>query len=117
MRVELYRRDRPDEVVAVATWSTTRVELDVRDPSVPGLERLLRPTPVVVEDPSLRPLGAHGEAVLHPGSYEWFRWAVLTRGTEIGLGVRFVRERVSGGWDPAAAYRTFEEQVDRLASP
>lgn len=116
MRAELYRPGRPEEVVAVATWAPSGTSLDVHDASVPGIERLLRPTPAVVEDASLRPLGAHGEALLHPGSLEWFRAALIARGQELGLAVRFVRERIPGGWDPAAAYRTFEEQVDRLAS-
>lgn len=116
MRAELYRADDPDDDVAIATWSPSGTALDVRDPSVDGLDRLLRPTPVVVEDASLRRLGTHGESMLNPGSLEWFRAVLLTRGPGLGLGVRFVREEIRGGWDPAAAYRTFEEQVGRLAS-
>jgi hypothetical protein len=30
--------------------------------------------------------------------------------------VRFVAEDVRNGWDPAANYRTFQEQARRLAS-
>lgn len=116
MRVEIHRLDDPGRVVAVATWSPVGSTLDVLDPSIGGLDGLLRATPVVVEDPSLRSLGAHGETLLHPGSLEWFRAALVARAREVGLGVRFVRERIEGGWDPAAAYRTFRDQVGRLAS-
>lgn len=116
MRAELYRPDEPDVAAAIATWSPTGPSLEVLDPSAGQLDRLLRPTPVVVEDASLRTLGSHGEALLHPGSLEWFRAALIARAPEVGLAVRFVRERIDYGWDPASAYRTFEQQVDRLAS-
>ncbi|HEX6231366.1 MAG TPA: hypothetical protein VF029_06605 [Actinomycetota bacterium] len=116
MRAELYRPDDPDDAVAVATWSPDGPSVEVRDPSAEHLDRLLRPTPVVVEDASLRSLGAHGEAMLHPGSLEWFRAALLARAPELGLAVRFVRDHIDFGWDPASAYRTFEQQMDRLAS-
>lgn len=116
MRAELYRPDDPEAPVAVATWSEGVSTLLVEDDSVDGLDRLLRPTPVVTEDPSLRHLGTHGESLLHPGSLEWFHAALLTRSAELGLAVRFVRETIQGGWDPAGNYRTFEQQVDRLAS-
>ena len=33
-----------------------------------------------------------------------------------GLTVRFVSTVREGGWDPAAQYRTFEEQIGRLTS-
>jgi hypothetical protein len=52
--------------------------------------------------------------LLQPGSLEWFRAALLARVPALGLSVRFVPGIVEGGWDPAAQYRTFEEQVDRL---
>jgi hypothetical protein len=116
VRAELYRPDDPEGVVAVATWSQGSSDLEVLDPAIEGLDRVLRPTPVVVEEASLRPLGSHGEVLLHPGSFEWFRSALVARAGELGLAVRFVRERVEGGWDPAAAYRTFDEQRDRLVS-
>ena len=47
------------------------------DPSVEGLDTLLRPTPVVVDDPSLRPPGTSGDVLLEPGSSAWFRAALL----------------------------------------
>jgi hypothetical protein len=116
VRAELYRADDPEDPVAIAAWSPEGSSLDVRDASIEGLDGLLRPTPVVVEDPSLRTLGAHGETMLHPGSLDWFRAALSARASELGLSVRFVRARIDGGWDPAAAYRTFGETIDRLAS-
>jgi hypothetical protein len=67
-----------------------------------------------VDDASLRSLGTHGESLLQPGSLEWFRAALLSRALALGLGVRFVAQEVRGGWDPAANYRTFADQVSRL---
>lgn len=114
MRAELYRPEDPDLVVAVVTWKQGRPSLEVLE-EVPGLDRVLRPTPVVTDDASLRPPGARGEVLLDPGSAPWFRAALLMRAPALGLAVRFVAERLSGGWDPAAAYASFEEQVERLA--
>lgn len=116
MRAEIYRPDEPTVVLAVATWSNGRSSLDVVDPSVRGLDALLRPTPVVVDDPSLRRVGTSGGSLLEPGSSEWFRAAVRERAETLGLGVRFVADRIVGGWDPAAAYRRFDDQIDRLTS-
>ncbi len=116
MRAELYRPDDPTTTVAVATWSHDRPNLEVLDPSVEGLDALLRPTPVVVDDPSLRAPGTHGESLLEPGSSGWFRAALLARAEVLGLRVRFVASEIVGGWDPAAAYRSFDEQIDRLTS-
>ena len=116
MRAEIYRPDAPDDVVAVARWNGSGAALEtLRD--VEGLDRLLRATPVVVDDGSLRQLGQRGEVLLQPGSIEWFRSALLVRAPKIGLAVRFVPEVAPGlGWDPAAAYRTFEDQIERLSS-
>lgn len=116
MRAELFRADDPQALVAVATWSDGRPGLDVLDSSVEGLDGLLRPTPVVVDDPSLRGPGTSGESLLEPGSLEWFRAALATRAEPLGLRLRFVTTHIEGGWDPAANYRTFDEQVERLAS-
>ena len=116
MRAELYRPDAPESVVAIATWSDGRANLEVLDPSIERLDTLVRPTPVVVDDPSLRPPGTHGEALLEPGSSAWFRAALQTRAEPLGLRVRFVAGQIVGGWDPAASYRSFDEQVDRLSS-
>jgi hypothetical protein len=115
LRAELYRPAEPLRVVAVARWSGSRASIEVIEP-VKGLDRILRSTPVVVSDPALLPRGAHGEAVLQPGSLEWFRAALLTRASSLGLAVRFVVDDVRNGWDPAANYRTFDEQVGRLTA-
>jgi hypothetical protein len=112
---ELYRPDEPERVLAVATWSSGSGSIEVLEP-IEGLDRLLRPTPVVVADPALLPRGAHGEALLQPGSLEWFRAALLTRAPSLGLAVRFVVDDVRNGWDPAANYREFREQVRRLTA-
>ena len=116
MRAEVYRREDPETVVAVATWSAGAMDLDVRDASLKGLDGLLRPTAVVVEDASLRQLGTHGASLLQPGSLEWFRAALWSRTDPLGLAVRFVTEEVRGGWDPASNYRTFADQASRIAS-
>lgn len=116
IRAELYRPVDPDAVVAVATWRDGAPRIDVTGDEIEGLDALLRPTPVVVDDPALRPLGSHGEVVLSPGSLEWFRAALVARAEKLGLSVRFVAEEITNGWDPAANYRTFAEQARRLAS-
>jgi hypothetical protein len=116
MRAEVYRPGDSSAIVAVATWSQGRASLEVLDHSLKGLDGLLRPTPVVVDDPALRGPGTRGELLLEPGSYEWFVEALLTRTEALGLRVRFVVEKIVGGWDPAADYRRFEEKVERLAS-
>jgi hypothetical protein len=114
MRAELYRPDAPDAVVAVATWNGGRPELDVLIPTE-GIESLIRLAPVVTEDPSRRRVGTHGAVVLQPADLEWFIAALETRAPPVGLRARFVPGPTEGGWDPAAQYRTFEEQVERLA--
>ena len=116
MRAELYRPDDPGAVVAVATWSDGRPDMEVLDPSIEGLDTVLRPTPVVVDDPSLRSPGTSGDVLLEPGSPAWFRAALVTRVAPLGLHVRFVASQIVGGWDPAASYRSFDEQIERLAS-
>ena len=115
MHAELYRPAEPLRVVAVARWSGSGASIEVIEP-VKGLDKILRPTPVVVSDPALLPRGARGETVLQPGSLGWFREALLTRASSLGLAVRFVVDDVRNGWDPAANYRTFDEQVGRLTA-
>jgi hypothetical protein len=116
VRAELFRPDDPNAVVAVATWSNERTKLEVLDPSVEGLDGVLKPTAVVVDRPSLRGPGTSGEVLLEPGSLDWFREALGTRAERLGLRVRFVASEIVGGWDPAANDRTFEQQIERLAS-
>jgi hypothetical protein len=116
VRAELYRVDDPEKLVAVATWSHGRATLEVIDPSVQGLDALLRPTSVVVDDPSFRGPGTHGGSLLEPGSFGWFRAALVQRAEGLGLRARFVAPEIVGGWDPAASNRSFDEEVERLAS-
>jgi hypothetical protein len=115
VRAELFRSDAPDDVVAVATWNDGRASLEVTEP-VEGLERILRATPVLVAGGFPQQIGASGDTLEQPGTLEWFRAALLERAPMLGLGVRFVAEDVRNGWDPAANYRTFEQQEWRLAS-
>ena len=117
MRAEIYRSDDAESVLATAQWSRGGGStLDVPATDVDGLDRLLRRTPVVVRDQSLLPQGSRGESLLQPDSLEWFRAALITRVETLGLSVRFVAEEVRNGWDPAANYRRFREQAERLAS-
>jgi hypothetical protein len=116
MRVEFHPPDEPERVVAEAVWDDSRAVVQAPDEERrAAVERFFRLTPVVLEDPALRPRGSRGETVLQPGSLEWFRAAALTRAAESGLAARIVPEVAGpGGWDPAAAYRTFRESVDLL---
>jgi hypothetical protein len=120
MRAELYRPEAPEEVVAVAVWGGGRASIEpvegMSEALPDGFDRILRPTPVTIDDPSLRRQGTHGEVVLQPGTLDWFRMALLTRCPALGLAVRFVSGVREGGWDPAAQYRTFGEQIDRLSA-
>jgi hypothetical protein len=116
VRAELYLPDDPETVVALALWDGATARMQAGEGAPEGTADLLRPTPIVVDDPSLRRIGTHGESVLQPGTLEWFRQALLSRAPALGLAVRFVPGVREGGWDPAAQYRTFEEQVERLAS-
>lgn len=116
MRAELYRPEQPDTVLAVATWDGATARVEAVGDAPAGLDAIVRPTPVVVDDPSLRWPGTRGESLLEPGTFEWFRSALLERAPALGLAVRFVSSVREGGWDPAAQYRTFEEQVERLTS-
>ena len=117
MRAEFLRSGgEASDVVATASWDGRRVVVDGADPGVrDAIDRIFRPTPVVVDDPSYRSLGALGEAMIQPGNAEWFRAAAYSRAGAEGLKARVVPEVVGqGGWDPAAAYRTFREDVGRL---
>jgi hypothetical protein len=119
MRAELYHpasgEGEPEEVVAVATWEDGRASIRVLDPSVSGVDAVVRPTPVVVDDAALRSQGTHGEVLLQPGDRDWFVAAVRTRAEGLGLSVRFISEVGPGGWDPASQYRRFDQQIEKLA--
>ena len=118
MRVEFHEPDAPDTVVATAVWDGSRVEVESPDHArADAVRRIFRPTPVVIDDPSLRAQGTYGEVVVQPGSLVWFRAACKARASEAGLVARFVTESIEGGFDPAAGYRPFEEAIERLTTP
>ena len=117
MNVEFSRAgDEQKLPVATAGWDGREVTVTAADEGVrDGLARAVRRSPVVVDDPSLRRLGTSGPVVLQPGDLEWFRAVARYRATaETGLEARFVPGVVIGGFDPAAGYRTFDEQLERL---
>jgi hypothetical protein len=117
VRAEFYRPEEPDLVVGTAEWDGRRAVIGAGgDDALRALERIFRPSPVPIEDPSLRPRGTRGEAVVEPGDLEWFRAAALVRGAEAGYGVRFV-SAASGGWDPALDPQTYGWAGKKTALP
>jgi hypothetical protein len=106
----------PPPAVGSATWVGGRALVEADDPDVKAsIERAFRATPVVVDDPSLRTAGSRGEQVLQPGSFAWFRAVAQFRVLgETGLAARSVPGVTVGGYDPAANYRRFSEQIERL---
>jgi hypothetical protein len=117
MLVEFSRRDAPGEVVGRARWTGSGVEIDTDDGTIrDALERVYRATAVSVDDPSLRTGGTSGPVVLTPGTLPWFVHASRARAESEGLEARLVAEGpAGGGWDPAAAYSTFSQSVERRA--
>jgi hypothetical protein len=112
------RPPEPQPSVASAVWLGDRVIVEAEDPKrKASIERAFRPIPVVVDDPSLRYPGTSGESVLQPGDLEWFRAVAQVRvPAETGLVARSVPGVTAGGYDPAANYRRFSEQIERLVS-
>ena len=108
----------PLPAVASAVWLGDRVIVEAEDPKLKAsIERAFRPIPVVVDDPSLRYPGTSGESVLQPGDLDWFRAVAQVRvPAETGLVARSVPGVTVGGYDPAANYRRFPEQIERLVS-
>ncbi|MDQ3991644.1 MAG: hypothetical protein M3245_04970 [Actinomycetota bacterium] len=103
MKAELYHPDRPDQVVASATWDDGEVRTSEGSPEAAEiLARVFRRSPVAAEAVSAMSLPAG--RVVQPGDLEWFRLAALHRGREEGLEVRLVAGRTRG-WDPAGTYR------------
>jgi hypothetical protein len=70
VRAELYRPDQPDTVVAVATWDGSSARIQSAGDAPADLEAIVRPSPVVVDDPTLRWPGTRGETLLEPGTFE-----------------------------------------------
>ena len=108
----------PPPAIASATWLDGRVVVESDDPAIrASIERAFRSTPVVVDDPSLRSAGTTGAQMLQPGTLGWFRGVAQFRvPAEIGLVARSVPGVARGGYDPAANYRRFSEQIARLES-
>jgi hypothetical protein len=108
----------PPPAAASAVWLGDRVIVEADDPQrKAAIERAFRRTPVVVDDPSLRYPGTSGESVLQPGDLEWFRAVAQVRvPAETGLVARSVPGVTAGGYDPAANYRRFSEQIERLVA-
>lgn len=117
MRVEFHRSDDEDRTsLASASWRDGAVTISSLDEDVRDrLAHAFRRTPVVVEGGADRHLGTSGPEVLQPGDLEWFRAAAFVRApAETGLVARLVTTVVRGGFDPAANYRDFEDQIELL---
>jgi len=104
--------------VGRARWTGSGVQLVVPEDAPEGareaLERVFRATPVVIDDPSLRSPGSRGPTILEPGDLRWFIGAASSRAERESLSVQLVASDVPVmGWDPAGAYRTFQESVER----
>lgn len=117
MRAAFFRLDHPDSIVGTAVWNGKGADVEADDESIhQAIRRIFRPSPVLIDDPSMRSYGTAGPVVLPPGSLKWFRAAAEARSRGEGLRVRFVPEpEAAMGWDPAGAYRTFNEAVERKA--
>lgn len=117
MLAEFYREGDLSEVAGRARWSGSGLEIDAGDGAIrSALERVYRAAPISVEDPALRTAGTSGPVVLPPGGLPWFMHASRARAASEGLAVRLVAEGPGGvRWDPAAAYRTFSQAVERGA--
>jgi hypothetical protein len=118
MKVEFYRGDDEEHLsVATAEWDGHDVTITCEDDALrAALARAFRRTPVqVANDSSYRRLGTSGDVVVPPGDLEWFRAAAGVRvPAEAGVAARFVPGIREGGFDPAANYRLFQDQLERL---
>lgn len=111
IRAEFFRPRTSDTVIGTAEWDGSQPRIQAKNSSVrDALARIFRSVPVIVDDPSTRPLGASGETLLEPGDLDWFIAAARVRNKEERLGVRFVAS-MPGGWDPAGAYRPMRAWV------
>jgi hypothetical protein len=117
VKVEFHRPDDEQQTtVASVAWDGGRVGIETDDEDIGALlAHAFRPTPVVTDDAAYRALGTSGPVMIQPGDLVWFRAAAKVRASaETGLVPRFVPQITEGGFDPAAGYRTFEEQIERL---
>ena len=102
-------------MVGAATWTGREVEIEpaAEEGAEAAIRRVFRPEPVLVDDPSLRSPGSSGPTLLEPGDLRWFLAVARVRAPAEGMAVRFVPAGRGMGWDPAGAYRTFLQAVDR----
>lgn len=118
MRVEFFRPEDPEKVVAVVSWDGHEAVLESAEDPATGaaVTRVFRPAPVATDDPSLITSAGSGVSLVEPGTLRWFRAAALTRGPKAGLSPRFlVSAPVGSGFDPASNYRSFRDQVARIS--
>ena len=115
MRADFRDPKDPGKVVASVRWTGSGIDIVAASDHVKeALRRIFLPAPVTVDDPSLRSFGTAGPVVLQPGSVRWFQVAARSRAPAEGLAVRFVaEEQGSIGWEPAGAYRTFSDVLER----
>ena len=117
MKVEFFRPDDEQQVtVATAAWDGRGAVIASQDQQIAErLTHAFRAAPVVTDDAAFRQPGTTGPVQIQPGDLTWFRTVAAIRATaDTGLSARFVPEISQGGFDPAANYRRFEEQIERL---
>jgi hypothetical protein len=117
MRVEFAaREDESKTPVASAEWDGREVTVSADDEAHrDAIALAFRRTPVVTNDAAYRRMGTSGEVVVRPGDLQWFRTVAQTRvPAETGLVARFIPGVSGGGFDPAAGYVRFRDQIERL---
>lgn len=117
MDVDFLRPDEePEAIVARAHWDGRDVTITSEDDAIRAqLATAFRRTPVLTDDAAYRKLGTHGAVQLQPGDLEWFRAVAQVRvPAETGLRSRLRPGIAEGGFDPAAGYREFDEQLEHL---
>ena len=100
-------------------WVGGRAVVEADDPAVKAsIERAFRATPVVVDDPSLRDGGIPRRADAPARKHRVVPCRSRSSGSsdETGLAARSVPGVTVGGYDPAANYRRFSDQIERLES-
>ncbi|MEX0984045.1 MAG: hypothetical protein WD096_03235 [Actinomycetota bacterium] len=108
--------DQDHRVLVTARWNGDTVDVSAEDDEWRAVVvRAFRPSPVITDDASHRRQGTSGAVQIAPGTLAWFRAVALERApAETGLAVRLVPGLTEGGFDPAAGYRPFAEQMERL---
>ena len=117
MRVEFsLPDDEAKTTVGSVEWDGREVLVESDDEARrEALTKAFRRTPVVTNDAAYRRMVTSGEVVVLPADLQWFRAVANTRApAETGLVPRFVPGVSVGGFDPAAGYRKFRDQIERL---